>query len=430
VGKNFKREIDRAGGRIDQDKWYLFANMSGEAMDWLIDKMVAAGYTPILEMGGTDPDGILSIYPGAHCFYGKKKKIVTLGQPLVVHTLAKLAQAAGVSIHYKTRAEQLVRENNNTGRVTAVIARNPENRYVKYVGSKAVVLATGDFSRDREMVSKYCPEVLPLVNTEPVNYDTMLQWGGVYAGDGHKMGLWVGAAWQQTVPNAPNLRGTVGSHAQPYTGFKGLLVNKNAVRYCNEDVNQSHTGLIQLRQPDMKIFALWDSDYAERMAPWYPQGCYYGCPPSKLEELVTGWEIQVERGKMKKANTIEELAEKLGLDADTLRATVERYNGFCEKGTDEDFYKRAELLIPVKKAPFYGHCSNAPSLLIVTGGLRTNIKMQVLDTKGEVIPGLYAVGTIVGDMFANYYTFVPAGINLGATCLTFGYLVGKEIANA
>ena len=51
-------------------------------------------------------------------------------------------------------------------------------------------------------------------------------------------------------------------------------------------------------------------------------------------------------------------------------------------------------------------------------------------TKDEIIPGLYAVGTIVGDMFANYYTFMPSGINLGSTCVTFGYLTGKEIANS
>jgi hypothetical protein len=54
--------------------------------------------------------------------------------------------------------------------------------------------------------------------------------------------------------------------------------------------------------------------------------------------------------------------------------------------------------------------------------------MEVLDTKEEVIPGLYAVGTIIGDMFANYYSFMHTGISLGATCVTFGYLTGKEIA--
>jgi len=55
--------------------------------------------------------------------------------------------------------------------------------------------------------------------------------------------------------------------------------------------------------------------------------------------------------------------------------------------------------------------------------------MQVLDERNKVIPGLYAVGTIVGDMFANTYSFLPSGINLGSTCLTFPYLVGKQLAD-
>ena len=132
---------------------------------------------------------------------------------------------------------------------------------------------------------------------------------------------------------------------------------------------------------------------------------------------------------MSKADTIRELAVKLDLDTNVLQATVNRYNVFCENGVDEDYFKRKDLLVPVKNSPFYGQTSNAPRLLVVCGGLRTNIKMQVLDKKGEVIPGLYAVGTMVGDMFANYYTFMPSGINLGAKCLTFPFLVGQEIAN-
>ena len=54
--------------------------------------------------------------------------------------------------------------------------------------------------------------------------------------------------------------------------------------------------------------------------------------------------------------------------------------------------------------------------------------MQVLDTQDRVIPGLYVIGTIVGDMFANYYSFQPSGIHYGALCITFGYLVGKDVA--
>ena len=116
IGKNFKQEMDRAGGRIDQTKWSLFANRSGEAMDWLIDKMVAAGYTPVLEKTETDPDGLISAFPGSHGFIGKNIKRAGMGQPFVVKTLAKLAQAAGVQLHFNTIAKQLTREKNNTVR--------------------------------------------------------------------------------------------------------------------------------------------------------------------------------------------------------------------------------------------------------------------------------------------------------------------------
>jgi succinate dehydrogenase/fumarate reductase flavoprotein subunit len=430
VAGNFKREMDRAGGRVDQEKWYLFARRSGEAMDWLIDKMTAAGYTPVLERGGVDPDGILSTFPGSHCFIaGKNKKNVSMGQPLVVKTLSRLAEQAGVQLHYRRIARQLVRKNNNTGRVTAVIATNHDGRNIKYVGTKAIVLATGDFTMDTEMVSKYCPEVLPLVDRSPVNYDTQFAYSGIYAGDGHKMALWIGAAWQHTVPNAPMIRSVAGPSPQPYQGFKGLILNKYARRYCNEDMNNTHAAFIQMRQPDWKVVMIWDVAYAERMAPWYPQGSSIDGPEQKIEDVLADWEAGVKTGRIFKADTLEELAEMLDLDAETLGKTVDRYNGFCKTGVDEDYYKSARLLHSVERGPFYGQPSNAPILLIVCGGLRTNIKMQVLDKRNEVIPGLYAVGTIVGDMFANYYSFLPSGINLGSTCLTFPYLVGKGLAD-
>lgn len=429
VGRNFKQEIDRAGGRFDLDKWSLFAGKSGEAMDWLTDKMTAAGFEAVLEMAETDPDGIIASFPGSHSFINQKMKTAGAGQPFVVKTLANLAQSAGVQIFYNTIAKQLVRENNNTGRVTAVIGTNPEGKYIKYVGSKAIVLATGDFTKDKEMVSKYCPEMLPLVSDAPVKYNSQFVLGGVYAGEGHKMGLWVGAAWQKTVPNAPLVAGMIGPMSA-HRPFKGLLVNKDSVRFGSEDISRAQLGLIQMRLPNWKISAIWDSGYAERMAPWYPSGSCYGGAAQSIERVIAGWEQNVTYGKMLKADTIEELAGKLSLDAKTLKTTVNRYNKFCKTGTDEEFFKRQDLLKPVDTPPFYGQSKSAPDLLFVTGGLRTNIKMQVLDTKDEVIPGLYAVGTIVGDMFANYYTFMVPGINLGATCVTFGYLAGKEIADS
>jgi succinate dehydrogenase/fumarate reductase flavoprotein subunit len=418
--KEFKNEMKCHSFRVDQDKWWLWAHKSGEAMDWLIDKMEAAGYQSVIERGNTDPDGILTMYPGSHSWLGKDIKTAGRSQQLVVNTLAEAAQARGVQIYYNTTAVQLVRDDRNTGRVRAVIARTPDNSYCSYEGKKAIVLATGDF-KDEEMVGKYCPWMLPLVQAG----------AGIYGGDGHKMGLWVGAAWQKSEPNAPMLLGGAGPGTQPYRAFTGLVVNNKAVRYGNEDSLRSFAGAAQMRQPELAVFAVWDSEYAERAAPWTPVGSYYGGPSEiPVQAVIDGWEESVKVGALVKADAVDGLARKLGLPAAALNATVERYNGFCKTGIDGDFGKRPGLLIPVQRPPFYGEISKSPWLLAISGGLRTNINMQVLDKNEQVIQGLYAVGTIVGDMYANLYTFLEPGHNLGATCVTFGYLVGKDIAQA
>jgi fumarate reductase flavoprotein subunit len=418
IAREFKDEMKCHSFRIDQDKWWLWAHRSGEVMDWLIDKMEAAGYQSVIEMGNSDPDGIMSMYPGSHSWLGENIKAAGRGQELVVKTLAKTAGSRGVQIHYSTTAVQLVREGNSTGRVDAVIAKTSAGTYARYVGTKAIVLATGDF-RDEEMVERYCPWVLPLVKAG----------GGVYNGDGHKMALWVGAAWQKTVPNAPVILGRVGPETQPYRAFTGLMVNKNAVRYGNEDRLVSFAGIAQMQQPDTTVFAIWDSRYAEKAAPWTPSGSYYGgSSQMPVQAVVDEWESYVKAGMMVKADTMDALARKLGLPVAPLKATIEKYNGFCRNGIDDDYHKRTDLLLPVETAPFYGATSKSPQLLFISGGLRTNLKMQVLDKSERVIPGLYAVGTIVGDMYANIYTFLEPGHNLGATCVTFGYLVGKNVA--
>jgi len=129
---------------------------------------------------------------------------------------------------------------------------------------------------------------------------------------------------------------------------------------------------------------------------------------------------------MFKANTIAALATALGLPSAAVTATVARYNTFAASGVDSDFHKRSGLLFPIATPPFYGN-SGGMSMLICCGGLRTNAKMQILDNNNQVIPGLYGVGTIVGDMYEGIYTFELPGQNLGGTCLTFGYVTGKYI---
>ena len=202
VAEFFKQELSAASYNVDQDKWWRFYNHCEEAMNWVIDKMDTAGYPTVLEMDNFDEaNGVMKQPVGAHSWIGGEVTVSGAGQQLVVETLAQTAMDAGVQIIYKTVAKQLVREDNNAGRVTAVIAQAEDGSYTKYVGTKAIVLATGDFSKDREMMAKYCPAALPLLDdTGDQGYDTALKIGGLYPGDGQKMGLWIGAAWQKAFP--------------------------------------------------------------------------------------------------------------------------------------------------------------------------------------------------------------------------------------
>ena len=412
INKAVRAEMASASFQPDQRKWSLFYKNSGEAMNWLMDKMEAAGYTTVIErLSFDDPSGVLTAHIGAHSWIGSDVQLGGDSQPQVAGVLAATALKSGVEINYNTVAEQLVR--NSSGRVTAVIAKASDGTYTKYVGSKAIVLATGDITADPEMVAKYCPKVVGMQGLSP------------NTGDGQKMGLWVGAAWQKVQHAAPMCVGAPGVSPDPYGACPGLMVNKNAERYSNEDTVISFAAYDIMSQPEQKAFGIWTAKLAGISTTWYPFGSYYGSPGMSQADVITGWDNPA--SGIVKADTLNDLATKLGLPASALKATVDRYNTLCKNRIDEDFHKRAELLVPIEAGPFYGSMFS-PMMFAVTGGLRTNTKMQILDKNDKVIPGLYGVGSLVGDMYNNCYTFLVTGMNLGANCVTFGYLTGKALA--
>jgi succinate dehydrogenase/fumarate reductase flavoprotein subunit len=128
-----------------------------------------------------------------------------------------------------------------------------------------------------------------------------------------------------------------------------------------------------------------------------------------------------------KGDTVEEVIEQLGLPLEETLASVERYNGFCETGVDEDFGKRPGCLWALKTPPFYGSLSSKPNFLTVMGGLRTDVNCRVCDEDDNPIPGLYNVGSMMGDMFSPTYNFLLPGHSYGL-CTTYGKIAGEFIA--
>lgn len=131
--------------------------------------------------------------------------------------------------------------------------------------------------------------------------------------------------------------------------------------------------------------------------------------------------VELEKGWIIKADTIEELAEKIGRDPETLRATIDRYNEMCEKGVDEDFGRNPETMAPIEEGPFYS-VEIVPCIVATTGGAVRNPKSQVLDWNNNVIPNLYTAGEL-GSYVSNLY---QNGIFLNE-CISSGRAAAQDI---
>lgn len=142
-----------------------------------------------------------------------------------------------------------------------------------------------------------------------------------------------------------------------------------------------------------------------------------------VEEQMEG---NVEDGYIIKADTIAELAEGLGIDADALQATVDRYNELVAAGEDTDFGKDAYRLSAIDEPPFYGMKMGGLPLCTLDGVV-INDDYQVLDTDNQPIDGLYSVGVDSGCCYAHTYPNFSAGTNAGRSA-TAGMLVGKALA--
>jgi succinate dehydrogenase/fumarate reductase flavoprotein subunit len=441
----FKREQLAGSYRVDQQKWSKFANRSTEAMNWLIDLVQGRGIEVAIERDNYEP--ALDRWVVAHGFVppNLEGSMSGSGQQSVVEALAAYCSEAGVTIHYKNIARQLVRGTDNaTGRVTAVIAET-EGKYIKYTGTKGIVLATGDFSGDRDMLAKYCPWVLPLWNKDTATppeavYDKGFAFTDIFPGDGHKMGLWVGAAWQKIYPNAPMIQGSWGGSYQPLGFHQGLVVNVKGERFYNENISAPYSATLLVSQPLRRSYGIWTANFAQGVIDnglkWYAFGDNYNTPARTADEMITQWEREAGApdGPFKqtfKANTLEELCTALGgLPYAVTQATLARYNTLCNANPpeDKDFFKDSRLMIPINPAgPFYA-ALNSPLLMTITGGLRTDANMQVCDENDDPIPGLFNVGIMVGDVYANNYNFAIPGHSYGGNCLTFGYVLGSDLA--
>ena len=341
----------------------------------------------------------------------------------------KVIEDAGNEILFSTPMVKL--EQDESGRVTGVIAQKEDSSYLRINAKNGVLLATGGYPRNVAMMEQLDP-----LGTSVTTYDN--SWPGD-TGDGIKAAKWIGAAMQ--AEPAPMLfdRGIVapgidGGYAVSAVGDKYfpategqfnlgsqpfLKVNRRGERFACESGTYDQMPYAAYNQPGRVYASIFDANMPDDVQRFHTIGCSAGTrknPQGQLERF----DQQIEKGNAFKADTLEELADMMGFAGeakDTFLATVARYNELVEKGEDEDFGKLPLHLSKIEKAPFYGFWMGA-CLLTTEQGILINEKAQAIDENREPIPGLFVTGDCSGGFFVNNYPCLMAGIAMGRT-MTF-----------
>lgn len=393
-----------SGYRADASLIRTWAYRCGEATDWMLDIVGPEAAEGVIKF----QDGNLNC--GGVTWYATQIEFEKGMEPIVAG-LVSHAEEQGAQVLFNTPAVQLVQQDD--GSISGVIAKKADGSYTKYVAAKGVILATGSYEFNPEKLKACC---------RPRDLDTRMWMNPTTTdtGDGHLMGLAVGAVedeYPHTIMTDPsgNANGSYG----PKIGMKPFLrVNSTGRRFVNENIPWDCLANAINTQMGAHDFCIVDDDMVAAMYQMADVHDY----PVPFEE-----DYEEMKAQCVAADTLEELAEKLGLPADAFVETVDRYNGFCDSGIDEDFGKEAKYLTPVRKAPFYGFDEGTMSLVTVSG-LRVDPKCGVLSGETHrAIPGLYAVGNVQGSMFENFYPHHINGISHGR-CITFGYLLGRQLA--
>lgn len=418
--RQINRELIRwAQGRVNEDLIHLFAQKSGACFDWVADMATSKG----LIVGLWDdyykgPD--YTEYPVTHIFRDPQTNVS--GNIPLLKALEETAKERGIEIRYRTKAAQLVKD--SSGKVTGVIAGTP-GEYTQFNASKGVIIATGDYASNKEMTDRYSP--LCAMADAQIYFPNKCN-----TGDGHIMAMHVGGAMQKVEPHAAVIHLEAG--AMSY-GF--LHVNALGERFKNEDVNTQSKSCSKLFQPQGGIaWTVYDADGLAQVQQQINENIGGGLFFGQMDRFIgEPWDLAEEQqllqehirtGKVVMADTIEGLAEKMNVPVDTFKATVQRYNELAQQKNDLDYGKRAELLHPIVKGPFYAGKLLA-TVLTMSGGLRTDTSLRVLNENDEPIENLYVVGSAQGDFFAADYPTICPGIGHGR-CITFGRLAGLVAA--
>jgi fumarate reductase flavoprotein subunit len=339
------------------------------------------------------------------------------GAGTMLRIMTERAEELGVQFLLETPAKKIIREE---GRITGVLAVDKDGEEIR-IDCNAVVVATGGFGDSPDMIKQY--------TTYEYGKNMFNHRVPGVVGDGMKMAWEVGAGRTEcnmetgyACPSPGRYSTIIQVHHQP-----NLMVNLQGERFMNEEVmsNTTFTSNALTTQKNSVGFAIIDDSIKN----------YYiknGLDTMGLiGPISTADAYGEEMAQAQKTNdpyifatdSLEELAEKTGIDKAGLLKTVAEYNEAC-KSRDLLFFKNGRYLKPLKGPRFYA-VAQYPSAYGSLGGIKINYKTEVVTQDFEPIPGLYAAGTDACTIFGDSYVFILPGNTMGFA-LNSGRMAGEH----
>lgn len=385
--KDYWRE--RGGDQIDAEMTDYVADHINECLDLFLDLGINYNSSLILQ-SGTATINRAHMPPQSGVEFCDR--------------LVEKLEAMGVSFYMETKADSLIQ--NDAGEIVGVNATGVNGAVT--VNAGAVVLATGGYGWNSDMIAEYSPNA---VGAWPVTAPGS-------TGDGLTMAMAVGAdtvfkggfiGWKVVSP----AYGHTTAIGAPIYGAANLIVNASGDRFADESVDYPFLYNAMEEDGSDKFYFIFEGGSAETKD-----------LVNNVSSTVPNLELGVAAGVCFKGETIEELAEVSGLT--DLADAVAQFNGAVASGTDEAFGRDTSGMHAIENGPFYAlQCQRA--ILGTFGGLNTNITGEVVTAEGAAIPGLYAAGEVAnGEFFPVIY---PASGSSLSMCVVLGREAGASAAD-
>lgn len=399
--------------RVDADLVQTYFGKSADTIEWLEDMGVE--------------------FAGAFKYFAESEATWHIVKPLngvigpraagpMVKAMTDKAVELGAKIFVETPVKKLIIEE---GKVAGVLAVDKDGEEIE-ARAKAVVVATGGFGTNAEMVKEefglnLWQDFFPFMVSGTSGDGLKMMWGA----GAERYGANIEAIYQ--VKDNMNWFLIDAVMRQP-----NLLINQNGERFMNEDQmgNTTFTGNAIRLQPGNYAYCIMDTGilkYYKKNGPdifdiVHPEQAFLGFEEEAKRAVEEGYDGYYE------ADSIEELAGKLGIDSEKLEDTIESYNEMCDENYDSQFNKNPKFLHAITGRGKYMAAKFYISAYGTIGGVRINKNCQVYDKEGKVIPGLYSAGSDANIIYGDSYNFTLPGNTMGFA-INSGRMAGEAIAD-